>query len=240
MTCDRSDGALTSASEQSKRVTGAPDFDTGSWRGFGSCLVSDAADRLGFIAAVPGIVPLSVPGTIAGRAVTVQLGEYDGTAATRHLCTAAVDACKPGDVIVVAGNGRTDAASWGGLLSLGASLHEVAGVVIDGACRDVDEAVDLGLPVYARAPVSRTARGRIAEVDWSVPVTIGGVGVHPGDLIVADRSGVVVVPAGRLGEVHATARELAARENAIAAAVRAGTPMSQAMGASYENLRSPA
>lgn len=208
-----------------------------AWRALGSCLVSDAADRLGFPAAVAGLAPLSAPRTIAGPAVTVQLGDYDGRPAARHLCTAAVDATRPGDVIVVSSGGRTDAASWGGLLSLGASQHGAEGVVIDGACRDVDEAIDLDLPVYARAAVSRTARGRITELDWSVPVTIGDQTVHPGDLVLADRSGVVVVPQDRLEEVFATARMLADRETAIAAAVRAGTPLSQAMGTGYENLR---
>jgi regulator of RNase E activity RraA len=207
------------------------------WAEFGTCLVSDATDRLGFASAVPGLRPLSLPRTVAGRAVTVQLGPANGQVATRHLCTAAVDAAGPGDVIVIATAGRVDAASWGGLLSLGAVQRGVEGVVIDGACRDVDEAVDLGLPVFARAPVPTTARGRIMELAWNVPVRLGEREVTPGDIVVADRSGVVFVPQGRAGEVAAQAVLLAQREQHIAGAIRRGQPMAAAMGATYETLR---
>jgi regulator of RNase E activity RraA len=174
---------------------------------------------------------------VAGRAVTVQLGPADGRVAGRHLCTAAVDAAGPGDVIAIATAGRVDAASWGGLLSLGAVERRVEGVVIDGACRDVDEAVGLGLPVLARAAVPLTARGRIIELAWNVPVSLGGLTVTPGDIIVGDRSGAVFVPRDRADEVFAQALVLAERERHIAAAIKRGTPMTEAMGANYENLR---
>ena len=105
-----------------------------------SCAVSDALDKLGLKGAVTGIHRFSTDRRIAGRVVTVKLEKDDGrTAAARHLCTTAIEAARPGDVIVVEQRTGVDAASWGGNLSLGAKLRGVAGVIIDGPTRDVDE-----------------------------------------------------------------------------------------------------
>ncbi|HEY3688097.1 MAG TPA: 4-carboxy-4-hydroxy-2-oxoadipate aldolase/oxaloacetate decarboxylase [Streptosporangiaceae bacterium] len=154
----------------------------------------------------------------------------------RHLGTAAVEAAAPGEVIVVSAGGRTDAAGWGGVLALAAVTRGVAGVVIDGACRDVDEARDLGLPVYARAGVPRTARGRLREVAWNEPVEMAGVAVRPGDAVIADGSGVVFVPAAHAAAVLLRAERIAATEAAMAARVRAGEPVSRVMSGDYENM----
>lgn len=207
------------------------------WVKLGTCAVSDAADRLGLPAALLGLRPVSANRPFAGRAVTVRLGPADGSRPARHLCTAAVDAAAEGDVIVIANDGRVDAAAWGGLLSLGAAMRGVAGVVIDGACRDIDEAVEMELPVYARMPVMRTARGRVMELSWGEPVVVCGTEVRTGDLILADGSGVVAVSAADAGRVLAAARDVAGRESRIAASVRAGMALSEAMGADYEKLR---
>ncbi len=201
-----------------------------------SCAVSDALDRLHLPGVVLGLHAVSAPRLIAGRVVTVQLESADGRASSRHLGTAAVDASGPGDVIVVAHQGRLDVSGWGGILSLGASVRGVEGVIVDGACRDVDESRALGLPVYARAAVPRTARGRVIETAWNEPVTIGDVTVAPGDLVIADGSGVVFLPASHVAEVLHAAEQIVAREQAMAAAVRAGRPLVEVMGASYETL----
>lgn len=210
---------------------------TAEWAKLGTCAVSDAADQLGLPAALLGLRPVGAHRPFAGRAVTVHLGRADGRRTTRHLCTAAVDAAAPGDVIVIANDGRVDAAAWGGLLSLGATVRGVVGIVIDGACRDIDEAIELELPVYARAAVTRTARGRVIELSWGESVVVCGTRVGMGDLIVADRSGVVAVPAAETGRVLAAAVDLAGRESRIGASIRAGMALSEAMGAAYEELR---
>lgn len=198
--------------------------------------VSDALDRLQLRGAVTSLKALSVPKRIAGRAITVQLGKANGQAATRHLCTAAVDASGPGSVIVIAHNARTDVAGWGGILSLGAMLRRTEGVVIDGACRDLDESRELGLPVYGRAAVPVTARGRIVETAWNEPVQFDGLTVAPGDLVIADGSGVVFVPLGRAEEVISIAEEVCAREREMAEATRSGKSMAEVMGAKYERM----
>src|SRR5271166_6786473 len=104
-----------------------------------TCAVSDALDQLGLVGSVLGLRPVSIARRIAGRSVTVQLAKANGEVPHRHLCTAAVDASGPDDVIVVAHEGRVDVAGWGGILSLGAVTREIEGVIVDGACRDVDE-----------------------------------------------------------------------------------------------------
>lgn len=208
--------------------------------GLDSCALSDALDRLGLPPAVLGLRALTVPRRLAGRVVTVELGPAGGQSSGRHLGTAAIEASGPGDVIVVAAGGRTDAAGWGGVLSFAAVTRGVAGVIVDGACRDVDEALALDFPAYGRAGVSRTARGRLVEVAWNRPVEIAGVAVAPGDSVLADGSGVVFLPAARAGEAVAAARDIAAREAAMVERIRAGEPVSQVMAGDYENMLKPA
>ncbi len=199
-----------------------------------ACAVSDALERNGLPPAVVGLVPVGAPIALAGRVVTVELGPAGGPAPLRHLGTAAIDASGAGDVIVVANDGRVDCAGWGGLLSQAASLRHLEGVVIDGACRDVPEAREANLPVYALAPVAVTARGRIVEHAWGEPVNIRGLTVQTGDLVKADASGVAFIPQDAADQVVATAEDIAAREAAMAAALREGIPISKVMGADYE------
>ena len=132
--------------------------------------------------------------------ITVKLEQDDGRpTAPRHLGTAAIDAAHPGDVIVVEQRTGIDAASWGGNLALGAKLQRVAGVIVDGPARDVDECRQHDFPVFARTHTARTARGRIVETGTNVPIMVGDIPVAPGDYVVADGSAVVFVGAARRG-----------------------------------------
>ncbi|MFV3127255.1 RraA family protein [Niveispirillum sp. KHB5.9] len=204
---------------------------------FDSCTVSDALDKLGLSGAVIGLAPLTLPGRrVAGRAVTVKLGAPMPNLPKRHLGAGAVMAAEAGDIIVVEHRGRTDVSGWGGLLSRGAVGKGVAAVIVDGACRDVDESRDLGLPVFARAPVPVTARGRVAEHDFNCPITIAGLAVAPGDWLVADGSGVVFIQAARLEEVITVAEDILARETLMARDIDAGVPIGDVMGANYEDM----
>jgi 4-hydroxy-4-methyl-2-oxoglutarate aldolase len=206
-------------------------------RGLDTCSVSDALDRLGVGGVVLGLHQLSVPLRFGGPAVTVKLGPaVDARPGDRHLGTAAIEAAEPGSVIVVDHGGREAVAGWGGLLSLGAVQRGVAGVVVDGAVRDVDEARTFGLPITARVAVPVTARGRIVEVSTGDPVCLAGVDVAPGDLVLSDGSGVVVVPQGRADEVLEAAEAIAQREAQIAEQIRAGRPITEALGHGYETL----
>ncbi len=207
-----------------------------------TCAVSDALDTLGERGTVNGIRTLTGPAKIAGRVVTVKLVELvtingaKGATPKRHLCTAAIENAQPGNVIVVEHHARDDCAGWGGILSTAAKERGVAGTIVDGLARDIDESREAGYPVFARAATPSTARSRIVEDDWNVPVIIGGVDVRPGDLVIADGSGVVFVSAARENDVLEAAEAIAAREQAMAKAVRDGKRVSQVMGGDYEKM----
>jgi regulator of RNase E activity RraA len=199
--------------------------------------VSDALDALGLEGATVGIRPLWGHPRVAGRVVTVRLVEARGPQqAGRHLGTAAIEAAEPGDVIVVEHRGPAVAAGWGGILSLAASRAKVAGVIVDGACRDIDEARELEFPLFGRAATAMTARGRLREESFGEPITVDGVRVAPGDYVVADSSAVVFVGAAGAEAVIERAEQVAARERQMAEAVRAGRPVSEVMGANYETM----
>lgn len=151
--------------------------------------VSDALDRMGLPGAVAGIRPMTGRFRIAGRVTTVKIVLAEGRAAGRHLCTAAVEASGPGDVLVVEHRSRADCAGWGSLLSRAAKIRGIEGTIVDGAVRDVDETREMSYPLFGRAAVPLTARGRVIEEGWNVPVRIGDVEVRPGDLAIADGSG---------------------------------------------------
>jgi 4-hydroxy-4-methyl-2-oxoglutarate aldolase len=205
-------------------------------KGLDTCSVSDALDKLGLPGAVVGLAPLTVRRRVAGRAVTVKLGAPMDRLPKRHLGAGAVEASEPGDVIVVEHRGRTDVSGWGGLLSRGAVKRGVGAVIVDGACRDLDESLEFGLPVYARAAVPVTARGRVAEHGFNEPITVAGVAVSPGDLVLADGSGVVFVAAARAEAVIQAAEDIFAREQLMSAAIERGDPIGEVMGADYEDM----
>lgn len=202
-----------------------------------TCAASDALDRLGLRGTTTGIRPVWPCPRIVGRAVTVKVKPVGLVKSTKHLCTPGIEAAKPGDILVVDNGGRPDVSAWGGLLSLASKLKGLSGVVIDGACRDVDESRDVGFPVYARAVVPLTARGRIMQDTVNEEIEFGNVQVHPGDLVIADGSGVVIIPAARAAEVVAEAEKVAAHEARMAEGIRSGRSVVEVMETlGYESM----
>ncbi|GAA5199974.1 RraA family protein [Rugosimonospora acidiphila] len=203
-----------------------------------SCAVSDALDALGIDGVIPGLAPRWEGARAVGRAVTMQLapGPTPEGQPKLHLGVRAIASARPGNVIVVANEGRLDMGSWGGLLSVGAIAQGVAGVVTDGACRDIDEARQLGFPVFARGGAARTARGRIHEKSCGEPIVIGSVRVCTGDLILADGTSVVAIAAARADEVLAAAEQIAAKESAMVEEIRAGATLASVLGVRYEDM----
>lgn len=205
--------------------------------GLDTGLLSDALEGFEGGGVPRGIRALSAsPRRIAGRAVTVQLGPAGTGVPAIHLGARAIDAATAGDVIVVANDGRVEMAAWGGLLSAVAAARGVSGVVIDGACRDVEDHGGLDLEVFCKGAVPVTARGRIAERAVGEPVRIAGVRIQPGDWIVGDATGIVVVPADRIEDVVAVAGRLYEHEARLRDRIVAGEPASGVLGASYESL----
>jgi 4-hydroxy-4-methyl-2-oxoglutarate aldolase len=201
------------------------------------CAVSDALDKLLLKGAVTGLTEFSSSRRIAGRILTVKLGLGEASAGKpRHVSTTAIEAAQPGDIIVVEQHTGVNAASWGGILSLGAKLRGVAGVIADGPVRDIDEARQHDFPVFASSLTTFTARGRLVELATNGPITVGDVPVSPGDYAIADGSGVIFIATENIERVLAAAEEIFAREAAMAQALRDGKPITEVMGANYENM----
>ena len=204
------------------------------------CAVSDALDKLGLPGCVTGLLPLSSSRKIAGKVHTVKLVAKESappaSGPPRHLGTTAIEAAQPGEIIVVEQRSGLDAGSWGGILSMGAKMRAVAGVIADGPVRDVDEARQLDFPVFGRKPTAKTARNRVVEVGTDVPVTIGDVTVHPGDYAIADGSAVVFFRPADAAAVLEAAEMIAGREAAMAKALMSGKPITEVMGADYEHM----
>jgi regulator of RNase E activity RraA len=141
---------------------------------------------------------------------------------TQHLGTAPIEAAKPGDIIVIDNGGQPQFACWGGLLSLSAKFKGLSGVIIDGASRDIDEARDLGFPVYARGVVPMTARGRVVQESFNQEIQFAGVQCRPGDLVLADGSGIIIIPRQKEEEVVAAAEGIFRKEQEMADGIRKG------------------
>jgi 4-hydroxy-4-methyl-2-oxoglutarate aldolase len=188
--------------------------------------VADALDALGLKGATYGIRPMwPSMKKVVGRAVTIKITAAGLTKSKHHLGVKAIDAAQPGEVVVIDNGGRLDTSCWGGILANGAQMKGISGVLIDGACRDVDDCVDIDFPVYARGAVVATARGRVMEEATNVMIQFAGVQVRPGDVFIADKSGVAVIPQEKLDEVLAKADELYQKEEAMVAEIRAGKSM---------------
>ena len=194
-----------------------------------STVVSDALDGAGLPPGVGDLTPQWGAPKLVGVARTIELEPDTGGPQGPHLATRTIAAANPDDVIVIANEGRTDVSSWGGILSLGASVRGVAGVVADGVCRDVPEALAYGFPVYARGVIPRTARARLREKAVGGPVAIAGLRVNDGDLVLADASGLVVIPRNEADAVLDRAEAIMEREAAIASEVAQGRSLPDAM-----------
>jgi 4-hydroxy-4-methyl-2-oxoglutarate aldolase len=201
-----------------------------------SCAVSDALDGLGLSGVAEGIAPVSPVSRVAGRVLTVELGPASGSPSARHLCTSAIETARPGDVILVAHQGRLDCAGWGGNLSRAAVHRGLTATIVHGAVRDVDETTAVGYPLFATGVTPRTARGRAQERSWGEPVEIAALVVETGDYVIADNSGVVFIPGAQAGRVLEAAEFISGKEAAIAALIDQGDPVGQVMGEGYESL----
>ncbi len=201
-----------------------------------TCVVSDALDRLGLPGVVTGIHRLSTDRSIAGRVLTVKLERPDGRVPDHHNGTLAIEAAQPGDVIVIEQRAFPEGAGWGGILSFAAKQRNVSGVIVDGPCRDIDESKSVDFPVYGRSAAPMTARGRVIETGFNVPVQIGNVNVAPGDWVLADGSGITFLAAAHAERILTAAEELAAKERAMIEAIRAGRPVSKVMAGNYERM----
>lgn len=187
-------------------------------QGFGKVAVASVADAVDKVCGKRGymascIKPRINDKRICGPAATVLEAATDEFVPPQHALDL-IDEAAPGSVIVISiEGGEPDVAVWGGLMTAGAVADGHAGAVLDGAVRDLTEIRrDYDFPVYARDVSPGTTLGRYRTVASQVPVRVGGIMVHPGDIIVGDVDGVVVVPREKAAEVLQMAQEIDARE----------------------------
>ena len=163
-----------------------------------------------------GIKPLDPKSHVVGRAVTARCYPGDNLALHQAIYTA-----EAGDVLILDCHGYTEAGHFGDIMALACQVRGIAGVVIDGSCRDAEDIKALGLPVFVRAlNPSGTVKKSLGEVN--VPVNCGGIRVNPGDIILGDCDGVVVVPQEFEDEVFAKAQEKFDKEQHIVEQLKAG------------------
>lgn len=202
-----------------------------------SCAVSDAMDHLALNGVAIGIYPQTVERKICGRVITVKLRvKAVGDSSKQHLGTAAIHTASSNEVIVVQGRGRENISGWGGILSRAAQHRGITGVIVDGACRDVQECQNLNFPVYARAAVPVSARGRLVEESFNQPIEVAGITVHPGDLVIADRNGVVFLPLDSAEQIIETAEEIIRRESELSTLIDAGASVSEVLDSRFEDI----
>ena len=199
--------------------------------------LANALDDVGLHGNVIVNIKAVAPGfRFVGPAVTVKerSGKYGSFTSADFKVGEMIDAAKTGDVIVVDAGGAPYS-TWGGMASCAAKLKGVAGLVVDGGVRDLEEMVAFGFPVFARYLVPTTGRTRLKVEAINVPVTIDGVAVAPGDVIAADGTGVVCLPVGRADEIVRVAEGFARDDAAAEGDLRKGLTFSQAM-AKYKRI----
>lgn len=193
--------------------------------GFSTPTISDALDRLGIAGQVEGIYPADRRFRVAGRAFTVQYQPIDEEGGTVGDY---IEDVPPGDVVVLDNGGRLDATVWGDILTLVAQRRSLGGTVINGICRDSDRALELDYPLFSKSHWMRTGKDRVKIVGQQVPVVLGTVRVRPGDILIGDADGVVVVPAEREQDVLDIATEIEQAEAVIRQEVQRGASLREA------------
>jgi regulator of RNase E activity RraA len=165
--------------------------------------------------------PLTTTTRFVGPALTVRLEPGN-----QVDCLDALKVAQDGDVIVVDAAGETETLIWGGLMSGLCKMKGVRGAVVDGAIRDIDETRDLGFQIFSKAIVPRSTHspysGRMEPIEINVPIQCAGILVRPGDIVLADEIGVVVVPLENAADVLQAARAQAEKEELTRAKIREG------------------
>ncbi|MCE7735167.1 MAG: RraA family protein [Candidatus Heimdallarchaeota archaeon] len=189
--------------------------------------ISDAMDKLRIHGVLEGINCMNKNAKrVFGRAVTVKLTNKR-VENPAHLGIDAIELANKGNVIVMANEGRTEMACWGGILSTAASVKGISTVIIDGACRDIDEINELEFSVYAKGVSLRTARNRVYQEALNVPIKVDDVQVKPSDIIVADKNGVICIPQEYEGSILSQAWELYQLETDMIAKIKSGTSIAE-------------
>ena len=209
-----------------KRLVDRPDRElVEQFRDVDTATIGHLWGSLSFGVLNPEIRPIDEKMKAVGPAVTARLPATDNTVLHK-----AIDFAEPGDVLLISVDGDTGYACWGGLMSLSAKLKGLAGVVVDGSVCDTIEIKEVMVPVFARAVTARTMIRKSLGGDVNIPILCGGAQVNPGDIVLGDDSGVVVVPRELGQKVLQAAKAKKAREVEIVKEMKAGRRLSEILG----------
>ena len=199
------------------------------FRSVGTSTLGDILDGMGLEGVISGLRPIKDGTVLVGPAVTVkQVSGVLGTYGIEDFPIGRViDYGKPGDVLVF-DNGGKEISTWGGLASTAAKIRGIEGVVIDGACRDTAQIVELGFPVFTRHITPTTGKTRIKMLEMNGIIQCGGIRIRPGDIIVADGTGIVLVPQEKAHDILEKAREAEKAEEHFVEQVKKGKTFSEA------------
>ncbi len=196
-----------------------------------AAVVCDALDKLGYPNQSPRVPlpPLTTRGVLVGRCRTTLWAEmFHEDPRPYELELKAVDACQPDDVFVAAAGGSMHSGLWGELLTTAARNGGCVGAIVDGGVRDVAKIRSMDFPVFARGTCVYDSANRHRVIDLDVPVEIDRVRFAPGDLVVADEDGIVVVPREIEAEAVQAAWEKVHAENAVREAIANGMGAAEA------------
>jgi regulator of RNase E activity RraA len=183
-----------------------------------TAVLADALDALGHRTSVlpHRIRPLASHFKILGRAVTLSAVPVASDPETPYVVEMeCIDSLKPGDVLVATTNGDYNSALWGELLSTACKARGAAGVILDGLTRDTDKILGLDFPVFAAGFSPLDSKGRLDGLSYNKPIRVGDCLIHPGDYVMADIDGVVVIPQQLAEQTFARAIEKARGENQV-------------------------
>ncbi len=177
-----------------------------------------------------GLHSVAAGSRFVGPAVTAResCGEFGDFGSEDFRVGAIIDAAKAGDVIVIDGGGGLGS-TWGGMASYAAKYKGVAGLVVDGAVRDLEEIIEFDFPVFARHLVPTTGRLRLKVEAINEPIVIYGVRVEPGDIIVGDGTGVVCLPQKDAEKIVSLAEQIGQDDASALEDMKAGMSFSEAM-----------
>jgi len=196
-----------------------------------SAMISDALDSIGVRHQVmaAGIQPLRPSMRCVGIATTIAYGPDENFDANDPYGDAIdfLDGLTPGSVAVVSTSGESRSAYWGELFSAAATGRGATGVICDGPLRDTEQIVEVGFAAFGKSARPIDYKGRMRVIATHQPVVCGGVTVHPGDGVIADADGVVVVPAAHLAAVTKIAEERARSERTVLKDLLAGSSVRQ-------------
>ncbi len=187
--------------------------------------ISDAMDKLGIPCGLLGIQAVVEGNKICGEAFTVH---YIPCGVEKGNVGDFIDNVKPGQVVVIDNSGRNYCTVWGDIMTYTAKTKGIEGTLIDGVCRDVNGIKELGYGIYTKGKYMVTGKERVTVDGVNVPVSISGVQVRPGDIILADDSGALVIPQEKAEDILLLAQHIEDVEQKIIAEVKNGSSLKAA------------